>query len=82
MARHAGAAGLRWFRGLERGVASLAEFPKRCPLAPENNNFPFEVRHLLYGRKPNIYRVVFTVKSDKVIILHILHGRREAAEPN
>jgi hypothetical protein len=38
---------MRWFLALQDAIASLAEFPERCQLAPENAVFPFEVRHLL-----------------------------------
>ena len=74
--RQAGEAGLRWFRKLRAEIASLCELPNRCPLAPENKEFPFEVRQLLYGRKPHLYRVLFTIESDTVVVLHIRHGRR------
>jgi plasmid stabilization system protein ParE len=77
LSQHAGEAGLRWFQGLREAVDSLAHSPERCALAPENAAFPFEVRHLLYGRKPNVYRVLFTVKADVVSVLHIRHGRRQ-----
>jgi len=70
---------LQWFQGLEQAIASLADFPMRCPLAPENADSAFEVRQLLYGRKPHLYRVLFTVKGDTVAILHIWHGRRGPA---
>ncbi len=52
---HAGEVGLRWLERLEAAVCSLATMPSRCPLAPENEAFPFEVRHLLYGRKPDVF---------------------------
>jgi hypothetical protein len=58
--QQAGEAGLRWFQKLKEAVASLSELPHRCPLAPESKEFPFEVRQLLYGRKPNAYRILFT----------------------
>ncbi|AXC16155.1 Death on curing protein, Doc toxin (plasmid) [Acidisarcina polymorpha] len=76
LAQHAGDTGLRWFQRMNGAVASLAESPKRCPIAPENRLFPFEVRHLLYGQKPHTYRVLFTIENDVVYILHIRHGRR------
>src|ERR1017187_3226143 len=76
VAQEAGETGLRWFRGLNEAVNSLVEFPHRCPLAPENAEFPFEVRQLLYGRKPRQYRVLFTIDGETVVILHIRHGRR------
>jgi hypothetical protein len=45
---------MRWFAALQDAIASLAELPARRPLAPENAVFPFEVRHLLYGRTPHV----------------------------
>ena len=59
----AGETGLRWFLKLEEEIASLSEMPHRCPLAPENKEFPFEVRQMLYGRKPHRYRVLFTIEG-------------------
>lgn len=77
ISEHAGETGLRWFEGLEKAIASLATLPARCPLAPENAEFPFEVRHLLYGRKPHVYRILFTIDGETVFVLHIRHGRRK-----
>jgi plasmid stabilization system protein ParE len=83
IAQHAGEAGLRWFLALENAIASLSNFPERCGLAPENKSFPFEVRQLLYGRKPHIYRILFTIRGETVYILHIRHGRRRSIDaPN
>ena len=76
MSQHAGDTGNRWFAALEEAIASLATSPGRCPIAPENTEFPFEVRQLLYGRKPNVYRVLFPIQYDTVYVLHIRHGRR------
>ena len=76
LSQQAGDTGLRWFQKLKEAVATLSELPQRCPLAPENKEFPFEVRQLLYGRKPHVYRVLFTIEGDTVVILHIRHGRR------
>jgi plasmid stabilization system protein ParE len=77
LSEHAGDTGLRWFAALHDAIASLAELPRRCPLAPENDVFPFEVRQLLYGRKPNVYRILFTIEDQTVYVLHIRHGRRQ-----
>jgi plasmid stabilization system protein ParE len=76
LSQHAGETGIRWFLELDDAIASLATFPERCPLAPETVRFPFEVRQLLYGRKPHVYRILFTVEGDTVNVLHIRHGRR------
>lgn len=72
-----GDAGFRWFRRMRESIDSLAEFPRRCAFAPESSAFPFEVRQLLYGRKPHAYRILFTIEGDRVIVLHVRHGRRQ-----
>jgi plasmid stabilization system protein ParE len=82
ISHQAGVAGLRWFDGLENAIGSLVSMPWRCPLAPENATLPFEVRHLLYGRRPHVYRILFRVIDDAVYILHIWHGsRRQITRP-
>lgn len=77
LSQHAGDTGIRWFNALAQAVESLAKFPERCPLAAENPLFQFEVRQLFYGHAPHIYRILFTIETDTVYILHIRHGRRE-----
>jgi plasmid stabilization system protein ParE len=63
---------------MREAVASLSEYPYRCPLAPETQEFSVQVRQLLYGRKRHAYRILFTVEGDSVIVLHVRHGRRAA----
>lgn len=43
---------------------------------PESNKF----RHLLYGNKPPIYRVIYREleKQKQVDVLHIRHGARRS----
>jgi len=70
---------LNWYLGLSRAILSLENHPKRCAVTPESP----ELRHLLYGRKPRVYRVIFRIleKQNKVEILHIRHGRQEEFSP-
>ncbi len=69
-------AALAWYRGLKEAILSLKEQPHRCPVTPENVKF----RHLLYGHKPHIYRVIYQVlkRQQRVEILHIRHGARQS----
>ncbi len=62
--QHAGDTGIRWFLALEDAIASLATSPARCPIAPENADSPVELRHLLYGRRPHVYRILFTISGN------------------
>jgi hypothetical protein len=36
-----------------------------------------EVRHLLYGNKPHLYRVLFTIQGDVVTVLHVRRPKRQ-----
>ncbi|HSC57908.1 MAG TPA: type II toxin-antitoxin system RelE/ParE family toxin [Nitrospira sp.] len=73
-AEHSDAA-LKWYRGLKEAILSLEEQPNRCPATPENP----KLRHLLYGHKPHIYRVIYSVAENRkqVDVLHIRHGARQ-----
>ena len=76
LSQQAGDAGERWFIALRTAIASLLNLPSRCPLAPENPDSPVELRQRLYGRKPHVYRILFTIEGETVRVLHIRHGRR------
>ncbi|HEY3974481.1 MAG TPA: type II toxin-antitoxin system RelE/ParE family toxin [Candidatus Sulfotelmatobacter sp.] len=67
-------AALRWYEGLRQAILTLAEHPNRCPVTPESKQF----RHLLYGNKPHVYRVIYRIleKPKRVAIVHIRHGAR------
>ena len=68
-----------WFTGLEQAIYSLERHPHRAPRTPEDKT----LRHLLYGKKPHRYRIIYEVKerSRTVYVLHIRHGAREAMRP-
>lgn len=71
-------AATQWYNGLEEAVYTLADFPHRCPVAPEARKVRRKLRHLLYGKKPHIYRVIYEVdeRQKMVWVLHIRHGAR------
>lgn len=58
-----------WFNGMAKAISSLDRYPKRAPIIPENR----ALRHLLYGKKPYVYRIIFKIdeKAPTVYILHI-----------
>ncbi|MGH9628748.1 MAG: type II toxin-antitoxin system RelE/ParE family toxin [Bryobacteraceae bacterium] len=73
--------GPKWYNGLIAAIETLQHLPGRCPHAPENGRFPVEIRHLLYGRKPYVYRVLFTIQGDTVHVLRIRGPRQKRLEP-
>jgi plasmid stabilization system protein ParE len=66
----------RWYNGLEKAIYTLERFPRRCPLAPEARKAQRPVRHLLYGTKPHVYRVLYEIDEPgkAVRVLTIRHG--------
>ncbi len=71
-----------WLRGLFEAIATLKEMPARCPVVPEADAVGHNVRHLLYGRRPGIYRIIFQIvdrpgKAGDVVILRVWHGARD-----
>lgn len=65
-----------WFNGLERVILSLDQNPARGSFIPEDP----DLRHLLYGRRRIIYRIIYAIDegSRVVTVLHIRHGARGA----
>jgi toxin ParE1/3/4 len=77
------AAAARWFNGLEQALFTLERFPRRCPLAPESKKARSSLRHLLYGRKPHVYRVIYEIDERRKVVrvLTIRHRAMDEANP-
>lgn len=65
-----------WFNEFAETMYSLERFPERGTRVPESK----KLRQLLFGKTPNIYRIIFaTDKRNHVVnVLHIRHGARAA----
>jgi plasmid stabilization system protein ParE len=70
----------KWYKGLLNRVATLKSFPKKCPVAPEGEPIGVEVRELLYGKRPSIYRILFTISEDMIEIRAVWHGSHGPAQ--
>lgn len=71
----------RWYRGLLRQIATLSKLARRCPLADESDRFPHELRVLLYGKRRNTYRIIFTIEDETVYVLFVHHSARDGLKP-
>ena len=63
-----------WFRGLEAAIFSLEDEPARGAITPECSF----LRHLLYGDKPHVYRIIYSISEveGRVNVAQIRHGAR------
>jgi len=65
-----------WFNRLAKTIYTLERFPDPGPVISENK----KLRHLLFGKKPHIYRIIYAIdkRIHVVSVLHIRHGVRGA----
>lgn len=69
-----------WFNELAREIHSLERFPERGSVIPESK----KLRHLLFGKKPSTYRIIYALdkRHHVVNVLHIRHGARAPLSAN
>ena len=74
-------AAARWYNRLEEAVSALATYPYRCPVAPEGRKMKRKLWHLLYGKKPHVYRVIYEIDEQQqaVWVLTIRHAARQTS---
>lgn len=79
-ARQAPDAAARWLDRFEAALATLSDYPERCPLAPENARVQPEIRQFLFGKGRGVFRVLFTITEDQVRVLHIRRATMDIAD--
>jgi toxin ParE1/3/4 len=72
-------AALKWYRALNRSIDTLEKLPNRCPITRKQN----ELRQLLFGNSPHVFRIIFQVVEERkrVLILTIRHSARRKLAP-
>jgi len=50
--------------------------PQRCPRAREQRKVDIDLREILFGKAPNVYRAIFMIDSDTVRVLRIRRAQR------
>jgi plasmid stabilization system protein ParE len=63
---------LQWLVGFEDAIASLAEYPLRCPSAPESAHLGGDVRQLVF----HSHRILLVIDGEEVVVLHLRPGSR------
>ena len=78
VSKHGGEQASAWYRRFVERLQSLDRTPERCPIARESKRVFLEVRELHFGRKPNVFRILFTIDGDTVRILRIVRAQRRS----
>ncbi len=76
--------GPEWFEELLDCMYSLEGMPGRCSLAREAAEAKREIRCLRFGKRQNVYRILYEVDETRrtVWILHIRHGALQDLDPD
>ena len=67
----------KWYQRLEH-VKTLEHNPQRCPIARESKRVFLEVRELHFGRRPNVFRILFAIDKATVRVLKIVRAQRRS----
>ena len=62
-----------WYLGIIKALKTLADMPKRCPIAQEDKDIGLGIRHLIVGN----YRALFIIDGAFVKVLHLRHHRMD-----
>jgi hypothetical protein len=63
-------------RSLSTALQRLDTNPQRCPRAREQRKVDIELREILFGKTPNVFRVIFMIDADTVRVLRIRRAQR------
>ena len=67
----------RWNDEIEAAIVGLAVHPERCPEADEAADLGMDLRVLLHGRRPHVFRVLFTIDGNTVNVHHVRHAAQD-----
>jgi len=77
LSQRAPSAAGRRHAGLLAAIRSLANNPERCPLADEASDLGLDLRELLYGRRRDMYRILFVIEGQTVNVLRVRHAAQD-----
>jgi plasmid stabilization system protein ParE len=73
---------LRWYDAIYEQLDTLLQFPERHAVAPENDQFEYEIREkpVGVGSQPT-HRAIFTIVDSEVRVLAVRRGSQDALHP-
>ncbi|MCA9120969.1 MAG: type II toxin-antitoxin system RelE/ParE family toxin [Planctomycetaceae bacterium] len=73
---------LKWHDAIYAQLDTLLSFPERHAVAPENDEFEYEIREkpIGVGPKPS-YRAIFTIVDDEIRVLAVHRAAQDDVKP-
>jgi plasmid stabilization system protein ParE len=79
--KYSALAAARWHAALLKKVQTLEDNPEQWPLAAEAALLGIELREMLFGKRRNVYRILFTVSANRVTVHHVRHAAQDWLTP-
>lgn len=73
---------LAWYDAVYKQLGDILLFPESHSLAPENEDFPYELREKLVGGKKRTFRAVFTINQSEVRVLTVRRHAQRTISPD
>jgi toxin ParE1/3/4 len=67
----------RWLAAIQATIARLATDADRYPQADEAADLNIDLREMLHGKRPHVYRISFTIDGDNVNVLRVRHAAQD-----
>src|SRR5207248_5395427 len=71
----------RWHAALLNKIQTLEDNPTQWPLADTTEQLGVELRQLLFGKRRNVFRILFTVDGEIINVHHIWRATRDWLQP-
>lgn len=79
-AARAPAAAQRWYERLRAAIAGLSDPTVSHPAAEVGGDR--DIRELLFGKRPAVYRIWYEVDGDTVTVHRVLHAAQDTPGPD
>lgn len=73
-------AAARWLSRLNRALQALSRDAERWALTEEPSLADTDIRELLFGRRPHIYRVFYNFNSERVVVYRVRHSAQDSLD--
>jgi plasmid stabilization system protein ParE len=79
--RASAASAARWKTRIESAIGRLGAEADRWPEADEASELGIDLRMMPCGRRPHVYRILFTIDGQTVNVLRVRHTAQDRLAP-
>lgn len=76
LSTHAPLTTAAWFARLEAQILALAETGPECLRAAESRRTTLDLRESHFGKRPNVFRIVFYLEDQRVHVIRVRRAQR------